>query len=308
MEKHADLSNPHQSVMLHEAIDHLISDVSSNERVFVDATFGAGGHTKSILSRIGADDRLISIDCDDVAADIAKTIANKNFTFVHRNYADISDVLASLNINSVHGFLFDLGVSSMQLDTSDRGFSFQKEAALDMRMDHRLPQTAADWLVASSEKEIFYSLRTYGEEPEAKRLARAIYNDRNELKTTLQLAALVKRVKRKSTPIGKHPATRVFQAIRISVNNELDNLRLGLAAAQQALAVGGRLVVIAFNSLEDRIVKQLGIGTAYPGFGRIYNNQLKPLGKMQRPTQDEVKNNVRARSACVRVFIKTEAV
>lgn len=310
MEKHEDI-NRHQPVMPAAAVAGLLgggdnTDQQQGGRVFVDATFGAGGHSHRILAQLPPDDLLIALDCDAVAAVLAQKVRADNFRFIRANFADLAAVLQAINISQINGILFDLGVSSMQLDDGARGFSFRNEAVLDMRMDQNLPQTAQDWIQNSSEKSLFFALKNYGEEPEARRIARAMYADKHQLKTTGHLADLVKSVKRQPTA-HRHPATLVFQAIRMAVNDELNNIRTGLAAAVRLLKTNGRLVVIAFNSLEDRIAKQLGMATALPGFGRLYPNQIKPLGRMQKPDADEVGRNPRARSACLRVFCKLEA-
>lgn len=316
MEKVADLT--HETVFRAEAVAALLdggapaggdaSDAGGGDRAaggwFVDATFGGGGHSRLLLEQMPADGRLLALDCDEVAAARAAAVCHPRFDFARRDFAELTAVLEERCIAGVCGVLFDLGVSSMQLDDISRGFSFRGEAELDMRLDRRSGVSAADWLRNNDEKTIRAALRRYGEEPEAGRVARALFAARGTANTTTAFADIVRAAKRRPTP-GRHPATRAFQALRIVVNDELENLRRGLDAARRALVVGGRLVVIAFHSLEDRIAKRLTFAETFPGFGRVGGGDLSPVGRMRRPSEEEVAANPRARSACLRVFVKT---
>ncbi|MCH9757552.1 MAG: 16S rRNA (cytosine(1402)-N(4))-methyltransferase RsmH [Proteobacteria bacterium] len=295
----------HQTVLAKEAVDALLHDATTHTApVYVDATFGGGGHSRLILQQLPPQGRLLAMDCDQVAAERARDLSSSAFMFAHRNYSDLALALPEHGVEQVCGVLFDLGVSSMQLDDGARGFSFNADAPLDMRMDQRTPLSAFDWLQHKSEVEIRQVLRKFGEEPEARRIARMLFERRATLTTTAALAQAVRDSKRQPTPPGRHPATRTFQAIRIAVNEELVHLQKGLEAARQALVVGGRLVVIAFHSLEDRIAKQLATAVTLPGMGRVGGSNLQAVGRMQRPSAEEITDNPRARSACMRVFIK----
>lgn len=300
-----DTTLTHQSVFCAEAVGAVLAAMPGAGDTVVDATFGGGGHSRALLAKLPADCRLLALDCDEFAAARAATIKNPNFTFVRRNFAALPEVLTALNIDGVRAVLFDLGVSSLQLDAPARGFSFRYDSALDMRLDRRSGQTAMHWLQNNDEDAIRTALKNYGEEPEARRIARVLFAHRADMTTTASLADAVRAAKKHPTP-GKHPATRVFQALRIAVNQELENLQKGLDAAIRVLLVGGRLVVIAFHSLEDRIVKRLTVGVTFPGWGRMAGYPLRPIGRMQRPSAAEVAVNPRARSARLRVFMKTE--
>ena len=309
----------HKTVLAVPAVEALLAaPVQVAAPVFIDATFGGGGHSRLILQRLPAGGRLLALDCDAAAAARAREISDeddkkgtseaKRFTFVRCNYSELAQVLEEQVVSGVSGVLFDLGVSSMQLDDAARGFSFNADAPLDMRMDSRSGLSAAEWLQRSSEEDIYRALRRYGEEPEARRIARRLFAGRNSIRTTGALAQAVCEAKKQRTPRGRHPATRSFQALRIAVNDELAHLHKGLAAARQVLVAGGRLVVIAFHSLEDRLVKKLAVSPALPGIGRVGVTDLCPIGRMRRPAAAEVAANPRARSACMRVFSKVEAV
>lgn len=302
-----DTALTHQPVFYAEAVGAALAAMPGAGDTVVDATFGGGGHSRALLEKLPADCRLLALDCDEFAAARAAAIKKPNFTFVRRNFAALSEVLAALDIGGVRAVLFDLGVSSLQLDAPTRGFSFRYDSALDMRLDRRDGETAMQWLQNNDEAAICAALKNYGEEPEARRVARVLFARRADLMTTAALVDAVTAAKKRPTP-GKHPATRVFQALRIAVNQELENLQKGLDAAVRALLVGGRLVVIAFHSLEDRIVKRLTAGATFPGWGRMAGYPLRPVGRMQRPSVAEVAANPRARSARLRVFTKTEGL
>ncbi|WP_295543527.1 16S rRNA (cytosine(1402)-N(4))-methyltransferase RsmH [uncultured Thiohalocapsa sp.] len=280
--------------------------------VYVDATFGRGGHARAILARLGPGGRLLATDRDPaaIAAGAPLVAADPRLTLRQARFGELAEWLAGAGLaGRIDGLLADLGVSSPQLDSPERGFSFSAAGPLDMRMDPSAGTSAADWLAGADEREITRVLRDYGEERFAKRVARAICTARREspLTTTAQLAALCERAVPTREP-GKHPATRTFQALRIQVNAELDELRALLANVCELLAVGGRLVVISFHSLEDRIVKRFirdeSRGGALPKGLPVTDDQiprrLKPIGGVVRASDDEVRANPRARSAVLR--------
>ena len=255
----------HQPVMLGESLSALNI---REDGVYVDGTFGRGGHSRAILQRLGPQGRLIAIDRDAEAVAAGAAITDSRFCLVHARFSELLDVLKRLNITNVDGILLDLGVSSPQLDDAQRGFSFKRDGPLDMRMDTTQGISAKGWLAQASEQEIFEVLRDYGEERAALPIAKKIVTRRGDadsapLETTGQLAALVASVvgrgsggKGGRAALGKDPATRSFQAIRIFINQELEELTRTLTLALTALAPQGRLAVISFHSLEDRIVKQ----------------------------------------------------
>ena len=304
----------HLGVLLAEAVDAL--DVRS-DGVYVDCTFGRGGHSQLILSRLGAQGCLIAFDKDPEAILVAQQLAEEDprLKIAHNSFATLEQELDRLGIPEVDGVLFDLGVSSPQIDDGQRGFSFRFDASLDMRMDTTRGITAAEWLETASETEISEVIKTYGEERFARKIAAAIVAQRADtpIKTTRELAMLVGRhVHTRAT--GKDPATRTFQAIRIFLNNELDELKAVLPQATRRLAVTGRLVAISFHSLEDRIVKQY-LRTAsrqleLPEWAMVRASDLEqpPLsivGNPVRAGQQEVQSNPRARSAIMRVAERT---
>ena len=297
----------HRPVMLAEVLEGL--SVRS-DGVYVDCTFGRGGHSKAILKRLGESGRLLALDKDPtaVASEMAKELSHDpRFSIEHGSFADMQKMVQRLQcLGRVTGVLMDLGVSSPQLDEAERGFSFLREGPLDMRMNTSCGLTAAEWLMQVKELELVRVLREYGEERFAGRIAKAIVAARPVL-TTRQLADIVE----KAVPLRerhKHPATRSFQAIRIAVNHELDELEAGLRQAVEVLQPGGRLVVIAFHSLEDRIVKRFmreqECGKPVPAhipWPEPHRSRLKRIGKAQMPGESEVGMNVRARSAVMRV-------
>jgi 16S rRNA (cytosine1402-N4)-methyltransferase len=302
----------HQTVLLREAVDALVTTASG---VYVDGTFGRGGHSREVLRRLDGNGRLLGVDKDPAAAAEAATLArdDSRFSFFHGSFALLPAHLASLGIQAVDGILLDLGVSSPQLDDSGRGFSFQQDGPLDMRMDTSSGETAAGWLAHADEKEIIQVLRDYGEERFAKRIAGALIAAREQapIATTGQLARIVSEANPRWEK-HKHPATRSFQAIRIRVNRELDDLAVLLAAALDLLLVGGRLVVISFHSLEDRLVKRYmrdmargdAIPAGVPVTDSALNRRMRLVGKAVRAAGDEVAENTRARSAIMRVAEK----
>jgi 16S rRNA (cytosine1402-N4)-methyltransferase len=279
---------------------------------YVDATFGRGGHSGQLLAQLGPDGRLFAFDrdADAVAAAEERFGDDPRFSIAHRRFGDMAEQMQDWGIaGQVDGVLFDLGVSSVQLDEAERGFSFQSDGPLDMRMDRRQSMTAASWINSATEREIADVLWRYGEEKASRRIARAIVNDRQEtpFERTSQLARLIGSVLRKSPP-GKHPATRSFQAIRIFINDELGDVERALEASLGLLKADGRLVVLSFHSLEDRLVKRFiqhhaRTQQSVPGTPESVpvTPSLSLVGRRQRPTEEEVVANPRARSATLRV-------
>lgn len=304
----------HITVLLHEAVDAL---AIRPDGIYVDGTFGRGGHSRLILSRLGEQGRLIVFDKDPQAIEVANELAkqDKRVCVVHQGFSHFQTALRELGIEKIHGALFDLGISSPQIDDASRGFSFRFDAPLDMRMDTSRGQTAAQWLASSDEMEMATVFRDYGEERFSRQIARAVvqYRAQMPLETTTQLANLVAGVV-KTREKGQHPATRTFQAIRIAVNRELDELQTVLPQAVSLLNEGGRLAAIAFHSLEDRLVKQFIRRFSQPEplpkwvMLRDDERPLPPLlavGKAQKATAAEVVANPRARSAVLRVAERT---
>ena len=300
----------HRTVLLHEAVDAL---AIHPDGTYIDGTFGRGGHSRLILDRLGAQGRLLGFDKDEAAVAAARErfAADERFLMVHESFTQITAVVRRLGLEKrVDGLLLDLGVSSPQLDEAERGFSFMQDGPLDMRMDRTRGVSAAEWLNTADEEEMAGVIREYGEERFARRIARAIVRERVDapLQRTVQLAELVER----ASPVRerhKHPATRTFQAIRIFINRELEDLQECLQGSLEVLAVGARLVVISFHSLEDRIVKrfmrdqergpQLPKGLPVPHSES--HGPLRLIGKAIKPGAAEVAGNPRARSAVMRV-------
>jgi 16S rRNA (cytosine1402-N4)-methyltransferase len=301
----------HISVLLQQAIDGL---AIKPDGCYIDGTFGRGGHSSLILSNLNDNGQLIAIDRDPSAiAAAAKFADDARFSIEHSGFADIKAIAEKYNkVKKVDGVLLDLGVSSPQLDNAERGFSFMNDGPLDMRMDTTKGQTAAEWLAVADVEDISWVLKTFGEEKHAWRIANAIVDTRDEhpLTRTSELASLIK----KTAPqreIKKHPATRSFQAIRIYINSELDQIEQALNGALDILAEGGRLVVISFHSLEDRLVKQFmrkhSQGQKFPRGLPVTEADLQKgkkialIGRKLKPSQDEVAENVRSRSSVLRV-------
>lgn len=303
---------PHEPVMLLEAICALNLGPGA---CVVDGTFGQGGHSRLILERIGPHGQLLALDRDPDACRQAQQQFGHDarFHIQHLTFGQMAARLSELRTPPA-GILLDLGTSSTQLMDAQRGFSFRLEGPLDMRMNPAAGQSAAEWLNTATEDEIAFILRTYGEERRARSIARAIAQERSQqpITTTRQLAQLVAGIVRPD--IGKHPATRVFLALRIQVNDELGELTRGLEAALPALAAAGRLVVISFHSLEDRIVKRFFYAAAnaadVPRKLPLRKAELdsrrqgRIIGTARRPSAKEVSRNNRARSAVMRVFEK----
>ncbi|MDX1352921.1 MAG: 16S rRNA (cytosine(1402)-N(4))-methyltransferase RsmH, partial [Thiomicrorhabdus sp.] len=283
--------------------------------IYIDGTFGRGGHSNALLKRLGENGRLIAIDQDPEAIAFANEhIHDSRFEIQYGSFEDVKQFCKARGlVGKIDGLLLDLGVSSPQLDDADRGFSFMREGPLDMRMNPEVGLSAKEWLKQVDEKTLKLVLQNYGEERFSGRIAREIKeaSERDELQTTLDLAKLVQRVSPK-TEKNKHPATRTFQAIRIAVNRELDVLKNVLESAMEILAPGGRLSVISFHSLEDRIVKvfirdQSRIRDLFPDSPiqlEVIEPVLKKVGKPIFPSTEECKQNSRSRSAVLRIAEK----
>ncbi|MGQ0651493.1 MAG: 16S rRNA (cytosine(1402)-N(4))-methyltransferase RsmH [Betaproteobacteria bacterium] len=302
----------HIPVLLAEALDAL---AVRPDGLYVDGTFGRGGHSRAILERLGPGGRLIALDRDPQAEWSAREITDPRFTFVRARFSQVADVLGSRRAD---GMLFDLGVSSPQLEEPARGFSFRADGPLDMRMDPSEGESAAQWLATAEEQEIRGVIRSYGEERFAKQIAAAIVaaRSREPIRGTRQLADLVAAAVRAREP-GQDPATRTFQALRIHVNRELEEVSLMLPRATARLAEGGCLAVISFHSLEDRIVKRFlqaasrhGLESEVPRrlplrASEMPQPALKISGRAQRASATETRRNPRARSAILRVAERT---
>ena len=304
-------SNYHDSVLFNEVLKAL--NIKSGG-VYVDATLGRCGHTQGILNHLDSLGRVIGFDQDIDAIKYAEiNFSDPRLELIHSNFSNLNDELNKINlIGKVDGVLMDLGISSPQIDNADRGFSFNKDGLLDMRMDQSQRLTATEWLKETSEKEIADTLYQYGEEKRSRIIASTIkeYQKNSEIKTTLELANLISTVVKPGK--NKHPATRSFQAIRIAINDELIMLSEALNQTIDALDKGGRLAVISFHSIEDRIVKQFIQKHSRPkqipkGLPIMMNDTqpclLKDLGKV-KPSNEEIKINRRSRSAILRIAEK----
>lgn len=305
--------SPHLPVLLNETVNGL---AILPEGRYVDATFGRGGHARAILSELSDSGRLLGLDRDPLAIQAGERLAHEDtrFAIERCRFANLSEpVFARLWQGQVNGILLDVGVSSPQLDEAERGFSFINDGPLDMRMDPESGISAAQWLAEAEESEIATVIKSLGEERFGKRIARGIveYREHTPITSTTQLAGIVD----KATPVKdkfKHPATRTFQAIRIYINNELEELTQALEQALEVLAVGGRLAVISFHSLEDRIVKRFfrdqargdDMPSHFPVTADQLNPRLKIVGKAIRAGEAECKTNPRARSAVLRIAEK----
>ncbi|WP_437883471.1 16S rRNA (cytosine(1402)-N(4))-methyltransferase RsmH [Pseudomonas sp. LRF_L74] len=308
-------SYQHITVLLDEAVESL---ALREDGCYVDGTFGRGGHSRLILSGLGPNGRLLGFDKDPQAISTGNALAAEDgrFVVVQRSFAELGEEAVARGLaQRVDGILLDLGVSSPQLDDAERGFSFLNDGPLDMRMNPDAGVSAAQWIATADEEEIARVFKDYGEERFAKRMARAVVNRRTAkpFERTADLAAVLTEAN-PAWEKGKNPATRAFQGIRIYINSELADLERGLDAALESLAVGGRLVVISFHSLEDRIVKQFmkrhAKGEAdklprdLPIIPKAFEPRLKLLGKPQYASEAELKANPRSRSAVMRVAEK----
>src|SRR5438067_2057036 len=298
----------HEAVLLAEALDAL---AIRPDGLYLDGTFGRGGHSRAILERLGPTGSLIALDRDPEAERAAQALRDPRFTFVRSAFSALGRVLSG---RKTSGMLFDLGVSSPQLEDATRGFSFRRDGPLDMRMDPQSGESAAQWLARAQEKQIGEVIREYGEERFAKQIAAAIVaaRSREPIVRTAQLADLVAKAVRTREP-GQDPATRTFQALRIHVNRELEEVSLMLPQALAALAEGGRLVVISFHSLEDRIVKRFLQSLSRPDVparlplraAEMPQPALRIVGRAVRASAEETRRNPRARSAILRVAERT---
>ena len=304
----------HTTVLLHEAVEAL---VTQPDGTYVDGTYGRGGHSRAVLARLSPQGRLFAFDLDPAAIDSAAAgagaIADPRFTLVHASFAAMRGELAARQVVQVQGVLLDLGVSSPQIDDPARGFSFRFDAPLDMRMDTTRGETAADFLARADERLIAQVIKDYGEERFAVQIAKALVARRAGgagVRTTAELAALVAGAVKTREP-GQNPATRTFQALRIFINGELEALEQGLTAALELLAPAGRLAVISFHSLEDRIVKQFiaresrDVVDRRAPFAPPKPLRLRALGRI-RAGEGELRANPRARSAVLRVAERTD--
>lgn len=296
----------HISVLLHETVDALVAD--RNTGIYVDGTFGRGGHTRLLLSKLDENARVYGFDKDPQALAVAAELEQEDprFKIIHASFADIKQELNQRGIEEVDGIMADLGVSSPQLDQAERGFSFMKDGPLDMRMDNSQGPTAAEWLLSVDEEHLANIIFQYGEERYSRRIAKAI-KAAGQIDTTAQLAEIVK-VAHPKWEKNKHAATRTFQAIRIEINKELDDVHTFLPQALELLKSDGRLAVISFHSLEDRIIKQfIQKEATFPedtGWGMPQKiedkRRLKKIDRV-RASEAEVKQNPRSRSAWLRV-------
>ena len=304
----------HVTVLLQEAVEAL---AIKPEGTYVDATFGRGGHSRAILATLGPAGRLIAFDRDPAAVEAAKAVGDARFTLVHEPFSALATELDALGVMKVDGVLMDIGVSSPQLDDPERGMSFRFDAPLDMRMDTTRGESVSQWLARATVAEITTVVRDYGEERFAYAVAKAIDAARTggAIATTGQLATIVEKAVR-TRELGQHPATRTFQALRIFINRELEELSLTLPQAVARLNEGGRLVVIAFHSLEDRIVKRFMRDHSRPpalprGLPIREVDRPRPalelVGDAMRPSVAEVRANPRSRSATMRVAVRTGA-
>jgi len=303
----------HETVLMQEAVDALLQDKSG---FYVDATFGRGGHSRLILQRLAANGRLVVLDKDPEAITVAKELQqhDSRLEVVHAAFSQLQQLVDSFDIGEgCDGILFDLGVSSPQLDEAERGFSFLRNGPLDMRMNPTQGISAAQWINSAAEKDIADVLYKYGEERHSRRMAKRIIIERKlkPITTTGELAEIVKEAN-PSWERDKHPATRAFQGIRIFINSEMDELEKGLDQTLELLKVGGRMVAISFHSLEDRMVKKFIAkqtkGDRYPRDlpvpQSLLNPRLKPIGKAVKASAKEIEKNPRARSAVMRVAEK----
>ncbi|NIO41372.1 MAG: 16S rRNA (cytosine(1402)-N(4))-methyltransferase RsmH [Burkholderiales bacterium] len=300
-------SDLHETVLLKEAVEAL--DVKK-DGIYVDGTFGRGGHSRELLSRLGERGKVVALDRDPQAIDAARQVRDPRLTVRRAPFSTLTSVLSELAIDGVDGVLLDLGVSSPQVDQAGRGFSFKKDGPLDMRMDPESGPNAAEWLNQASEKEIGEVIKTYGEERFAKQIARAIVAARSQrpVQRTRELAEIVAKAIPTREP-RQDPATRTFQAIRIFINQELEELEMTLPQCVASLKSGGRLVIISFHSLEDRIVKRFMARASKPEVPKrlplraseMPKGELRLIGTAVRPKESEVQNNPRARSAIMRV-------
>ncbi len=307
---------PHITVLLQEAVDGLNVQASG---VYLDGTFGRGGHSKKILEQLGEGGRLIALDRDLAAIESAQKIQDKRFQILHCHFSEMKTALANIGVTKLDGILLDLGISSPQIDDGERGFSFRFDGPLDMRMDQTKGKTAAEFLAVATERQLQEVIKNYGEERFAKQIARAIIKEcagGNRITTTGQLAKVVASAVPKVEP-GQDPATRTFQALRIYINQELEELSLVLPQCLSLLNPEGRLAVISFHSLEDRIVKRFirdeahrdELPANFPVRAKdLPQPRMLAIGNAIKPSAAEVKQNPRSRSAVLRVAKRTSVI
>jgi 16S rRNA (cytosine1402-N4)-methyltransferase len=306
-------SATHITVLLDEAVDALAIKPAGT---YVDGTFGRGGHSRRILEKLGNQGRLIALDRDMAAVAAASAIEDKRFQIIHSHFSAMQEALSEIGVEKVDGVLLDIGISSPQIDEGERGFSFRFDGPLDMRMDQSRGQTAAEFIAEASEQQLTGVIKDYGEERFAKQIARAIVAARaggDRIATTGQLAKIVAGAVPKIEP-GQDPATRTFQALRIFVNQELEELALALPQCLPLLSAGGRLVVISFHSLEDRIVKRFiraeqdrdDLPANFPVKAKdLPQPRMIAVCKAIKPSAAEIRRNPRSRSAVMRVAERT---
>ena len=301
----------HLSVLLAETVAGLNIQADG---VYIDGTFGRGGHSREVLKQLGANGRLIAIDRDPQAIEAAEQFSDDpRFQIVHGGFGQLASYVTELGLTKkIDGVLLDFGVSSPQLDDAERGFTFLRDGPLDMRMDNSQGETAAQWIARAEIEDMAWVFKTYGEEKNSRHIARCIAADREKTPflRTKELADLIARIS-KNKERNKHPATRVFQAIRIYINSELEQIDQALEGALAVLAPKGRISVISFHSLEDRMVKRFirrhsqgesvphGLPITEAGINKT--RKLKPIGKATKPSDEEVERNARARSSVLRV-------
>lgn len=306
------MNNQHQSVLLEETLQLWLTD---RDGIYIDATFGRGGHTKALLGLLSDRAKVIGIDQDETAVEYAKnTIKDSRFVIEHGSFADIAAIVTKHKVQQkVTGILLDIGVSSPQLDVAERGFSFMQDGPLDMRMNQQHTMDAKKWLNQAKEADMAAVFKTYGEERFSKRIAHAICLARQEqeITRTKQLADIVAKAHPRWEK-HKHPATRVFQAIRIYINDELNALEKALSQSVELLKPAGRIVVISFHSLEDRIVKRFfklqsqgkALPKGLPIMDKFLEKKLKLVSKAVKASEEEIKHNPRSRSAVLRAAEK----
>ncbi len=302
----------HETVLLEETVEALVIRPSG---VYVDGTFGRGGHSRGVLAKLDATGCLLGIDKDPQAIATGNELAglDTRFEIVHGSFADTRELIGQRWPQGIDGVLLDLGVSSPQIDQSERGFSFLRDGPLDMRMNTEAGMSAAEWIATAAELDIVRVLKEFGEERFAKRMARAVVKERavSPFETTLHLAKVIAEA-HPAWERGRHPATKAFQAIRIHINNELGDLQQFLDQVLDVLNIGGRLVVISFHSLEDRMVKRFirhhvrgdQLPASVPVTEDQLNRRLKQVGKAVKASAEEIDGNVRSRSAIMRVAEK----
>lgn len=309
----SDKETAHDAVLLDEAVEAL---VINPDGIYIDCTFGRGGHSRAVLSMLSDKGRLMAFDKDPQAILVGQSLEQEDsrFEIIHESFSLLEQKVSEKSlVGAIDGIMMDLGVSSPQLDQAERGFSFMQDGPLDMRMDTTRGQTAEQWIAETKEEDMVWAFKAFGEERYAKRIARAIIEKRQKasINRTLQLAEIIKEAHPRWEK-HKHPATRCFQAIRIAVNSELDDLQKTLEQTLECLKIGGRMVAISFHSLEDRMVKRFiqkqekgqDFPPGLPVTEDMINRRMKKVGKFTKAGDEELERNNRARSAVMRVAEK----